>query len=87
MKYRLNQTEPWRQAFMDRWRMHRFHPFHELTDMQSEINRAFDAYFGGWPRAAAPERAWTPPIDVYETRDQLVLAVELRCARRTSTSP
>ena len=62
---------------MDRWRIHRFDPFRELSDMQTEINRAFDAYFGGRPRAAAPERAWAPPIDVYETRDQLVVAVEL----------
>ena len=62
---------------MDRWRIHRFDPFRELSDMQTEINRAFDAYFGGRPRAVAPERAWAPAIDVYETRDQLVVAVEL----------
>jgi HSP20 family protein len=62
---------------MDRWRIHRFDPFSELSDMQTEINRAFDAYFGGRPRAVAPGRPWAPVIDVYETRDQLVVAVEL----------
>jgi len=62
---------------MDRWRIQRFDPFRELTDMQTEINRAFDAYFGGRPRMAEPDRAWAPPIDVYETREQLVVAVEL----------
>ena len=62
---------------MDRWRLQRFDPFRELSDMQAEINRAFDAYFGVRPRAAVPERAWAPPIDVYETRDDLVVAVEL----------
>jgi HSP20 family protein len=62
---------------MDRWRIQRFDPFRELTDMQMEINRAFDSYFGVRPRTASPERAWTPPIDVYETRDDLVVAVEL----------
>ena len=41
---------------MDRRRIQRFYPFRDLTDMQAEINRAFD---------------------VYETRDQLVVAVEL----------
>src|SRR5262245_43263731 len=45
--------------------------------MPAEINRACDVYFGGRPRTSAPERSWAPPIDVYETRDQLVIAVEL----------
>jgi HSP20 family protein len=65
---------------MDRWRDLRFprlDPFRDLTDIQTEINRAFDSYFGARPRAAAPERVWAPAIDVYETRDDLVLAVEV----------
>jgi HSP20 family protein len=62
---------------MDRWQIRRFDPFRELTDIQAEINRAFDAYFGVHPRTAAAERAWAPPVDVYETRDDLVVAVEL----------
>jgi HSP20 family protein len=62
---------------MNRWRSWRFDPFRDLTDIQAEINRAFDAYFGVQPRTAAPERAWAPPVDVYETRDDLVVAVEL----------
>jgi len=59
---------------MDRWR---FDPFRDLTDIQAEINRAFDAYFGVRPRTAQAERCWAPPVDVYETRDELVVAVEL----------
>jgi HSP20 family protein len=62
---------------MDRWRIRQFDPFRELTDMQVEINRAFETYFGGRPRVAPSERAWAPPIDVYETREQLVVTVEL----------
>ena len=62
---------------MDRWRLQRFDPFRDLSDMQAEINRAFDAYFGVRSPTAVPERAWAPPIDVYETRDDLVVAVEL----------
>jgi HSP20 family protein len=45
--------------------------------MHTEMNRAFEAYFGVRPRAAVPERTWSPPIDVYETRDDLVVVVEL----------
>jgi HSP20 family protein len=62
---------------MDRWRVQRYDPFRDLSDMQAEINRAFDSYFGIRPRVAAPERTWAPPIDVYETRDDLVVSVEL----------
>jgi HSP20 family protein len=62
---------------MDRWRIRQFDPFRELSDMRAEINQAFETYFGGRPRMAPSERAWAPPIDVYETREQLVVTVEL----------
>ena len=74
---------------MDRWRIQRFDPFRQLTDIETEINRAFDAYFRVRPGNGSPERTWAPPIDVYETRDDLVVAVELPGGheRRISTSP
>jgi HSP20 family protein len=62
---------------MERWRFQRFDPFRDLTDIQAEIDRAFGSYFGARPRVAAAERTWAPAIDVYETRDDLVVAVEL----------
>ena len=68
---------------MDRWRVLRVNPFRELTDLQTEIDQAFNAYFGLRPRTAGPERAWAPSIDVYETRDDLVVAVELPGVRET----
>jgi HSP20 family protein len=65
----------------DRWRELRFprlDPFSDLVDIQSEINRAFDSYFGQRSRpAAVPERTWAPAVDVYETKDDLVVTVEL----------
>ena len=64
---------------MHRWRIRRFDPFRELTD----INRAFDVYFGVRPRTPVPERTWAPPVDVYETRDDLAVAVELPGVRET----
>jgi HSP20 family protein len=62
---------------MDWWRLHRLDPFRDLTDIQAELSRAFDSYFGPRPRAAGTDRTWAPPVDVYETRDDLVVAVEL----------
>jgi HSP20 family protein len=62
----------------ERWHQYRrFDPLRDLVDMQSEISRAFDTYFGPRTRPAAAERAWAPPLDVYETKDDLVVAVEL----------
>jgi HSP20 family protein len=52
-------------------------PFRDLADLEAELNRAFDVYFGVRPRTVGPERTWVPPIDVYETREHLVVAVEL----------
>jgi len=63
----------------DRWlRLHRLDPFRDLMDIQSEINRAFDSYFGPQTRpSAAMERSWPPALDIWETKDDLVVAVEL----------
>jgi HSP20 family protein len=71
---------------MDRWRGQRLNPFRELTDLQTEIDEAFNAYFGVRPRTSAPERTWAPPIDVYETRDDLVVA-DVRPAVREADIP
>lgn len=62
----------------ERWpQFRRFDPLRDLVDMQSEISRAFDTYFGQRTRPAPVERAWAPPLDIYETKDDLVVAVEL----------
>ena len=63
----------------DGWlRFQRLEPFRELADLQSEMSRALDTFLGQRVRpAATAERTWTPPIDIYETKDDLVLSVEL----------
>jgi HSP20 family protein len=63
---------------VDRWsRFSRFDPLRDLVDMQSEMSRALDTYFGQRARPAPVERAWVPPVDIFETKDDLVVAVEL----------
>ena len=49
----------------------------ELGDIQSEVNRLFDGFFGRPAQAGAPERAWAPPADMYETKNELVIKVDL----------
>jgi HSP20 family protein len=63
----------------DRWlRFQRFDPLRDLVDVQSELNRVFDSYFGQRARSSpAVEANWAPPIDAYETKDELVVTVEL----------
>jgi HSP20 family protein len=64
--------EPWRP-----FRFERMNPFRDLLEMQSEMNRAMDVYFGRQGRREAMDRVWTPAIDVYETKDDLVVTAEL----------
>ena len=68
---------------MERWRpfgtLDRWEPFRNLVDVQGEVNRLFDA-FAGRPvtgAAAGAARPWMPVLDMYETKDDLVLRVEL----------
>jgi HSP20 family protein len=57
---------------LDRWDL-----FRDLSEIQSEMNRLFDGLFGPPVRTAAPERVWTPAVDAYETRDELVVTAEV----------
>jgi HSP20 family protein len=52
-------------------------PFRDLSDTQSELNRLFDGFFGRPSAAPGVERAWAPAVDMYETKDELVLSAEL----------
>jgi HSP20 family protein len=52
-------------------------PFRDLSEMQQEMNRLFDSFFGRPGQWPAAERLWAPPVDVYETRDDLVVAAEV----------
>jgi HSP20 family protein len=75
---------------VERWR-----PFGTLVerqdsvrDIQGEMNRLFDTFFG---RPLATARAtgntvWTPVVDVYETKDDFVLTFELPGVREKEVS-
>ena len=68
-------------ATIDRWRpyvtaVERWEPFRNLNDIQGEVNRLFDSFFGR-PSAVAAERMWAPLTDMYETKDDLFVTFEL----------
>jgi HSP20 family protein len=65
---------------MERWRpfgsVERWDPFRGLGDIQTEVNRLFDTW-SGRQGATAGERMWLPAIDVHETKDEFVLALDI----------
>src|SRR5262245_33477670 len=51
----------------------RWEPFRELASLQSEMSRFLNGY-EGTERQAQP---WVPPLDVWETDDEIVYAFDL----------
>ncbi len=65
---------------MVRWRpfesTERWEPFRSILDVQSEMSRLIDTLFTG-PAGVSRERGWNPFVDMHETKDELVLRVDL----------
>lgn len=66
---------------LERWRprfgaLTRWDPFAELRDLQREMDRLFDSFFGR-ARTEIAETGWSPLVDLYETKDNLVVKAEL----------
>ena len=53
----------------------RWDPSREVDSLQGEVNRVFDAFFGGG--AGAATRRWVPAVDLAETDDSLLLRMDL----------
>ncbi len=52
--------------------------FRNPGDVQAEMNRLFDSFFGHpTQQMSGMDRIWAPTADMYETRDELVVTVEL----------
>ena len=65
----MERWSPFGLSTMDRWE-----PF-RVSDIQTEVNRLFDNVFGR--PAGASGRPWAPPADMYATKDDLILRLEL----------
>jgi HSP20 family protein len=61
----------------------RYDPFRDLRTLQEEVNRLFT---GSMPRAFDDEGiargAWSPSVDIYENKEQIVLEAELPGMKR-----
>ncbi|HEY6292751.1 MAG TPA: Hsp20/alpha crystallin family protein [Terriglobia bacterium] len=56
----------------------RWEPFRDLVTTQDQFNRLFNDTFSRFFDEGAPgTRAWAPPVDIYETDQDIVLKAEL----------
>src|SRR5499426_3500653 len=67
---------------MERWHpfssVDRWEPFRNLVDIQGEVNRLFDAVVGRPATGSMTQsRPWLPTVDMHETRDNLVLKLDV----------
>jgi HSP20 family protein len=65
----MERWRPFGLSTMDRWEPYR------VSDIQTEVNRLFDNFFGR--PAVTGARMWAPLVDMYATKDDLVLTLEL----------
>jgi HSP20 family protein len=54
----------------------RWDPFRILGDIPAAMNRLFNSFFGRPVRAGLMERPWAPVMDMYETKDEVVVTAE-----------
>jgi HSP20 family protein len=60
----------------------RFRPFtqdlsRDVHDMQTQMNRLFDGFLGQPSASGMAENVWAPIADMYETKNEVVVIVEL----------
>jgi len=52
-------------------------PFRDYGDIQAEVNRLLDNFLGRPSNTGGMDRVWSPAVDMYETKDDLVVVAEL----------
>jgi HSP20 family protein len=57
----------------------KYDPFRDLRSLQDEVNRLFSMSFprSGGQQDEIMRGAWTPSVDIYEGKDEIVLEAEL----------
>src|ERR1044071_5405097 len=56
----------------------RYDPFRDLKSLQDEVNRLFSTNFArSFGEEGFTRGAWTPNVDIFENKDEIVLEAEL----------
>lgn len=51
--------------------------FNQITNLRDEINRLFETPLEEWARGSDVLNAWSPALDLYEDKDNLIVRAEL----------
>jgi HSP20 family protein len=63
--------------------INRYDPFRDLRSLQEEVNRLFTGNVGrSFEDEGIARGSWSPSVDIYENKDQLVLEAELPGMKR-----
>src|SRR5262245_61979678 len=68
----MNNLTRWQRPDLSNWPS-----FGRLSNLRDEIDRLFEAPFGGWVRNPQLFGGWTPAMDVYEDRENFYVKAEL----------
>jgi HSP20 family protein len=61
----------------------RYDPFRDLRNLQEEVNRLFTGNVGrSFDEEGIARGSWSPSVDIYENKDQIVLEAELPGMKR-----
>jgi HSP20 family protein len=55
----------------------KYDPFRDLKSLQDEMNRLFSGTFSRGSQDEIMRGAWSPSVDIFENKDQIVLEAEL----------
>jgi HSP20 family protein len=64
----------------------RWEPLPGMGDIQQEMNRLFDSFFGRPVTVATSQRIWMPLADMWETKDDLYVTFEVPGVREKEIS-
>lgn len=48
-----------------------------LSELQQEVDRLFESFFGSWLQPEAESAVWTPTVDLVDTDDAYILYMDL----------
>jgi len=68
----MNSLTRWQQPGLGTWQ-----GFGRLSDLRDEIDRLFEAPLAELTRTSQILSGWTPPIDLFEDKDNFVVRAEL----------
>ena len=68
----MNYVTRWQRPELARWP-----GFGRLSTLRDEIDRLFDAPLAEFARASQLLSGWTPPLDIFEDKDNVVVKAEL----------